>query len=511
LSPIVILTAHTLLIWRQASLAGTPLLRFLATYAPAVVLLLLAWKFSPYIAARPLHEKDTSLGLYVVYLHAAVIALDSILIAFGMLLAHVDLTDHTGRPWRVAVRPALIALKLVALAAIPVFIAISVAAWLPTGALWWDAVPITSLITTVLCVLVATLGIALASSPSAISRLTEKLVPAEPTALGRFVPMKIALTAVLLLVPALSLSAHPRPLDLAGARLIAREPTEALLAALLSGVQDAEHLKRQNQMAWDAFGRGITLDDWQFPGVSFQSASMQKISLERANLRAANLIGANLTGARLAHADLSGASLTGADLTGASAKPTLFAQETPPAVTANASNPVSIDLSNAILKNAVLTDAKLAGAILTGADLTGATLQCTDLTDANLTNATIIGTDLTTATLDGAKIAGATFCGSNLSKVDLSRAIWTRDVSSGNAQAANQDPISFFKANLQGATLPYGLAGTDFRKAKLYHTEFARGTEETLTKIDLTNAKMEGAEATEAYDPRTDYKEEDCR
>ena len=75
---------------------------------------------------------------------------------------------------------------------------------------------------------------------------------------------RLAFVVVAVLTPAVALGEVPRPLDLSGARLFAREPSETLLAAMVTGWsqnrKDTTLLREARVNAWlEGFTR-LTLE-----------------------------------------------------------------------------------------------------------------------------------------------------------------------------------------------------------------------------------------------------------
>jgi hypothetical protein len=94
-------------------------------------------------------------------------------------------------------------------------------------------------------------------------------------------------------------------------------------------------------------------------------------------------------------------------------------------------------LSGADLSRAVLTDAVLSGAVLSGANLTGANLSGAVLSGANLRGAVLTGANLSRANLTDAVLSGAN-SGAVLSGAVLTRAVLTRaDLSRADLSGAN--------------------------------------------------------------------------
>ena len=243
------------------------------------------------------------------------------MIAFGLLPA-VQSGAGAAHSWRQprarSVSRILVAVKLAALFSLPPVIA----AWMlkrPGDPAAWSSV----LLATVAIAFGLAIGQLIVRGPSVVERRAARVILAKGSGRGRIIVLQIAMTVALMLAPALIWADAPRPLDLAGARLFAREPSEGLMAGVIAATPRqasdkpgrATALSDAQLEAWEAFGLGVDLSGWNFPRVSFQGASMQKINLSNADLKIrANLIRANLAGANLTHATLGGATLVEADL-----------------------------------------------------------------------------------------------------------------------------------------------------------------------------------------------------
>src|SRR5271165_4599686 len=121
-----------------------------------------------------------------------------------------------------------------------------------------------------------------------------------------------------------ALPSFARILDLSGEELVARAPSEIMIAALIpvgkeidgraQFEQRAESLTEARVAAWFVDGRGIDLSHWRFPRSRFDRSTMAHIKLVGATLSTAsfdfaNLIAADLTGAHVERASFRWASM----------------------------------------------------------------------------------------------------------------------------------------------------------------------------------------------------------
>ncbi len=182
-----------------------------------------------------------------------------------------------------------------------------------------------------------------------------------------------------------ALPAFAHGTDFAGASLVARAPSETMIAALIEAelhptntapaqasdmstrsdsnetsreLPGSKNLPKIELEAWRNYGRGIVLSKWNFPRASFNDATMAKIRFDYAVLTRASFDRANLILADFSHTHAEGASFR--------------AVEAPSAV-----------MQHANLTKTNFADANLSCADLTDSDLTGANLRGSDLTHAN--------------------------------------------------------------------------------------------------------------------------------
>jgi uncharacterized protein YjbI with pentapeptide repeats len=323
----------------------------------------------------------------------------------------------------------------------------------------------------------------------------------------------VVLTA---LVASVALPDLGRPLNLAGARLAAAEPSETIIAAMIAapGIGPQAAL----ETAWDHFGRGLDYRRWRFRRASFDDATMQRIMLDGADLSGASLIRANMTRARLqgtvlAGAVLSEANLHSADLTCAnvpkpieclnppqaakaapadapsapSAAGTKLAQAGKAAPTGaapgqtgtDAKSASSSDVCSATRNGPRLNNVNIAAATLTSADLSGGSLRSVDFTQVKeIANAVFMDADL----------RDANFKGMSDLKVDFSRAcLCGADFSKANLKNAKLSGAILRNANLSGATLPQDLQGIDFSGANVKGTKFEVGAKDEPPNLQNAN------------------------
>ncbi len=123
-----------------------------------------------------------------------------------------------------------------------------------------------------------------------------------------------------------------------------------------------------------------------------------------------------------------------------------------------------LNLSGAILSDAILFSADLSGAILGDADLSNA-----DLFSAFLRKANLRGANLNHANLSGAILSGAVFRWASLSNADLFNTNLSKaNLSSADLSHANLSHAYLFKATLRKANLSHAnLFGADLSSADL--------------------------------------------
>jgi uncharacterized protein YjbI with pentapeptide repeats len=251
------------------------------------------------------------------------------------------------------------------------------------------------------------------------------------------------------------LPALGRGLDLSGESLVARAPTETMMAALIIAQGNGSRgFATARQQAWTDYGRGINLDKWRFERTKFDRAEMANIRLREAKLGSASLDYSNLIKADLTGADLSDASLRHSDMREVAASSTILtvanvqvaqaAGEQKPA-TPGAKPPEDL------CKNVKPEDrTNFSRANFSGADLTDADLRCSILRGVTMDSGT---------TLKGTKLDGANLCGATLNGVDLSGVVGAR-----GAILAHSD--------LTRATLPQDISWALLKGAYITGTKF---------------------------------------
>ena len=464
LGPALLLLLHAWLMFHPTLLreAIAPL-RLATIWLPFLAIALIAWRFSPYVAARP---EPPLLPRLMEVLQMAAFAFDGVLVIFALIEAHAgDAADWPGtrgrrtanllRAFRHAALIWLLALVLAELLhaataepdargaasiggaalrlALPVALAL-VAAWLVEG--WFAR--------------------SAARPPFPRPWFQPSFWNGDIDMQGRL------LIAVAFLVLA-AFPAMGRALDLAGETLVARAPSETVLATLVTTNPEPAKWNAARVLAWTEYGRGIDLHGWNFEGARFDRATMANINLRGAKLRGASFDYANLIKADLTRADLTGASFRFGDLQ--QIKTTDFtalklAQNTAPSPTAPA-----VDDPCAGVERVDRTD--FSGSDFSGADLTGADLSCSILRGVKMDGKT---------TLKGVKLAGANLCGADLFGVDLSEADKANRAIFAHADLRRATlPSEMNDATLEGAYVA-GTRGLDAKYLRAHGRLLHRGT-----------------------------------
>lgn len=438
LGPAALVLLHGTLLLRASLFDRAAwLLRSAITWLPLLVLLLIRWRFAPYVTARP--RLQPASGFVLEGLQTTALVLDlAVIAAAGTLRRALPAENRTGR-WAARLHAAqaagLLCLVGILFSGLPRLALEEPRAGLPVAPLGPAEI---SMAAGGLLLLVAWIAAAhLRPADQRIGRGD----------LGMLDRLRLAALLGLVLLPV-----PVRALDLQGEDLVAQTPSETMMAALIIGAHwspsselGAPRLTELRRQAWNEYGRGIDLSGWNFPRGRFERATMAKVRLTSTDLRAAsldfaNLIGANLSGAWLAgasmrYADLSDSSWAGARIQVAqaptSAAPRAMAAR--PFLDLTGANLAGADLRNADLSNTVLAgvnlqDAKLQGARLNNSNLRGAMLQRADLTGTSLCRADLRQADLSdVAGLSKAFLNGA----------DLAGAIFPRALQGGRLQGAN--------------------------------------------------------------------------
>jgi uncharacterized protein YjbI with pentapeptide repeats len=448
--PVGLLILHAAIVLQPHLLtrAAVPL-RIMAIWLPPLVLGLIRWRFAPFVSSRPQPPPPTAIALEAmqVIALAADIAVTAVAILWNRTLVSESPFPRIRRAtlalrgwWQAAV------LWLAAALVWPVWAVAADA----SGGIAWGRTPM--LIAGAGIVILWVAGGSLPRRRKGISRRFFRRSVAKEDLDMRDRFLLAASFLGLALLPA-----SGRAIDLSGEKLVAQEPTETMIAALIvserpirlfgspAGDDAGARLVEANRMAWLNYGRGIDLSDWNFPRGQFDHATMADINLTRTDLRSATLDHANLIGAKLTGAKFAGASLRYVDLSWLKLRGDAGAIVK--VADSNASIPASaaaqdacgaeptVDLSNVDLTGANFESAELQGALLKGATLKDGSLKHAFLTCAN-------------------------FCGADLRGVDLSDA----DI--------GDDPKKFpdFRgADLAGATLPLKLEDARLTGANIYH------------------------------------------
>ena len=442
LSPLALLALHAWIVLHPRMLHQAPAwLRAPAIWLPPATLALIWWRFAPYVAARPVSETPT-FGEFLVNLQTIALALDVALVILALIRERsIDL-------------PARGRLGFAALMTMRHTGILVLATVLARGTRVQGPSPIDWLLAAVLLAAWLFGGQAHQTSPSPEFHSEKEDLDMR----GRILVALACLTIV-------TLPLKGRALDLSGESLVAKAPSEIMIAALVApaaaerpqseGAGQAEskgkafkhaarHLALAQRTAWSEFGRGIALAGWRLREARFDGATMARIQLAGADLGSASLVRANLIDAQLQGASLVAANLQGADMQLAQAG-------TPPSAATSASSNCDgtkrTNFSFADLRGADLTEADLSCAILRGV-----------LMDA-------------TTVLQGTILTNADLCGSDLAGVDLSAA--------GSLQSSRLD-----YADLQGALLPVGMKGAKLMGAHIAGASFKSSTDDTPPTLE---------------------------
>jgi uncharacterized protein YjbI with pentapeptide repeats len=445
LGPAALVLLHGALLLRPGllELAARPL-RITITWLPPLVLLLIRWRFAPYVTARPWPQPAS--GFVLEGLQTAALVADLALIAAAGTLRRALPTENRIGRWSARLRAGqaagLLCLIGIMFSGLPRLASEELRPGLP----------------------VAPPGPAeIAMAAGGLLLLVVWIGAAHPRPAGRHTGRggldmldRLCLAALLGLV---LLPVPVRALDLQGQDLVAQAPSETMMAALIVGARwspapepEAPRLAELRRQAWTEYGRGIDLSGWNFPRGRFERATMAKMRLASTDLRAASLDFANLVGANLAGAWLAGASMRYADLSDSSwaGARIQLAQAPASAGSRTAAARSSLDLTGANLAGADLRNADLSNAVLTGVNLQGAQLQGAQLRGARLDNSNLQG-----AMLQRADLTGASLCRADLRRVNFS-------------DAAGLSNAFLNGADLAGAVLPRALQGGHLQGANLF-------------------------------------------
>jgi uncharacterized protein YjbI with pentapeptide repeats len=469
--PVALLILHATLVLHPRLLKDAkPALRLAAIWLPYVALAVIAWRFSPYVAARP---EPPLLPRLMEVLQIAVLAGDGVLVVFALIHAQADdapdwpgaIERRNGRLLRAARHAGLIwlfALPAARLVSAPAPQGLDASAVLFESLLASLALPL------MVALVMAWLAEGWFAGVSARLRLVRPWY--QPSFGNGDIDMQGRIIIACTFVVMFAFPALGRSLDLSGESLVARAPTDIMLAAVAT--RHDTDLGRVN--AWIEYGRGIDLHGWRFDGTRFDRATMANINLRGARLQSARLDNTNMINADLTRADLTGASLRYSDLQKMKAtdfKNLQVAQNAQPTDATEPPDPCKgvaredrtnfsgADFSGADLSDADLTcsilrgvvmngETKLKGTILTGANLCGATLPGVDLAGAKGADHAIFShsdlqraklpQDMSYAHLEGALVAGATSAAGSKFKHAKGMALRQKSVSEPSQQPADR-------------------------------------------------------------------------
>jgi uncharacterized protein YjbI with pentapeptide repeats len=528
LGPLAVLLLHIYLVWRPTleRLAGVPLVKLLAISLPAVLVFAMSWRFAPYAQARPHEPEFESIGGLLTWWHATVLFLDAIVLVdpeLRKVARHTPDWPIAARRWRSVARAAT-ATQLAGTCGLA-----ALSLWWFLGFRckeieWCAPLGLPWLITVPAAIFVPWWGL------RRVRRLVHhgRTAPVQAVNPGHYeedVPMHVVGLVMLMVTAAVILPTYGRPLDLSGAKLVAEEPSEAMLAALISYEARAMPAIQTNKAAtaevslsnvrvkaWEHFGRGLDYSNWRFTKASFRDALMPLIRLDGADLRGANLIRANLTLAYLRHTKLTGAQLAEANLRQAQltlAQGGLKSSDAP--------DEPPLNLGGAELQGANLTKADFRRAIMDRVtmddktDLTEAQFQGATFRRATLHNVIFTGADIQDATLEGAELQGANLTGANFRRAIMDGVIMDGNTTLAEAQFqgatfkhARLSNVAFTGADIQGADFcGADLTGADLSQvknaaaAKFHYADLAKATlPGSLDGADFTGANIRGVTLT---------------
>jgi uncharacterized protein YjbI with pentapeptide repeats len=437
LGPLLLVGVHAILVFQpKLLLDAAPPLRLVSIWLPAVAIAVIIWRFRSYVAARP----DPPLsGLVMEALQRLALLADSALVIFSLIFVLADrssdLPGESGRRTAALLRAGRYA-GLIWLAGLLPADA-PAAAW-PLAA---------ALLTIWLCEgwLVGTRA-----------RTTSARPWYRPTFTGEDLDMQWRIVIASLFLGLMAFPALGRGVDLSGESLVARAPTETMMAALIVAEETKSTkegatgagLAAARQAAWIEYGRGIELDRWRFEHARFDRAIMANIRLRDAKLHSASLDYSNLIRADLTRADLSGASLRYTDMREISAGVDISKVQLAQNTQTSTGSKAAEDPCNSV-KPEDRTD--FSQADMTGADLTDADLRCSILRGVTMDAKTILA---------GTKLDGANLCGSNLSGVDLSGVVGAATANFAHSDLTRATiPENMLRADLEGTFV----AGTRFK------------------------------------------------
>jgi uncharacterized protein YjbI with pentapeptide repeats len=473
--PVFLLALHAFLVGDPRLLWDAhPILRAMAIWVPPLALALVRWRFAPYTSARP--QPPPLAGLAMEQLQTLGLGLDAIPVIFALL--HATMSASPVRNEQYGRRVAL--LRAVRHSGV-IWFAVLVGTALPTPA--WIG-PAVALLLLAGWVLAAPVG-------SGMFRLSDT---GEITVVGR-------VTLAGFFVVAAALPVFARSLDLSGQTLMAKAPSEALIAALVTSgstnplffladeqtqrTRLEQRVKLAREAAWTADARGIDFSRWRFQSGHFEHATMAKVRMSGAKLTKATFDYANLILADLRGADLTGASLRYTDLIGAHTSDwpegTYFAQArarvlltdalTPDGPT-NETDPTAPNCAGKDRANFNDTD-------FSDADLSRADLGCSLMQRAKMTKNT---------NLYGTKLPATSLWHANMKEVQTSLPAQASAADPTAQSCAGKQRTDFSGADLTGADL----SGADLRCARMQKVTMTKDTK-------LAGAKLEGVDFCGAH------------
>lgn len=264
-----------------------------------------------------------------------------------------------------------------------------------------------------------------------------------------------------------------RPLELSDRSLTVKD----LPAGTVRDLEQCLPFEEQSEALGEI--RPLDLKKRDLRGIRLRESLLPHASLVEARMRGADLTGAflphaDLTLAKMAEARLDGACLRSAHLEGA---------------TLDGSQAKDVRLEDANLEGASMRGIKWEGAKLRGANLRDAKL----IDDIELNGADLRGADLHRAEteIQGADLTGVDFRGARLDKVQLRNSELSVDT-------------RLILADLEGMVMESLTApSADFRGAVMRDVDF--GTGEKAEKMDLSNARLIGADLRETAWFTTDH------
>jgi uncharacterized protein YjbI with pentapeptide repeats len=525
--PVVLVALHAALVLRPSNLRGVaPSVRSAVIWLPPIVMALIIWRFKPYLAARP---EPPLAGLAMEGLQYLALMADAAIVIFSFIYA---LADHPSDLPGQSDRCVAAMLRAIRHAAIIGLVMLFLIGFRPEATFERQSVFSEQLVGA----LTFLLGFALTRVwlregwfVSAQARAQVVWPWYRPMFVKEDLDMQGRILFASFFLGLMVFPASGRGLDLSGESLVARGPSELMLAAVIVASKDhgANQIANAREAAWIEYGRGITLDRWKFDYARFDRADMAHIRLRGANLRSASLEYANLIKADFVGADFRGASLRYSDLRDALGSTARLSGRNPPSEPEEAASSgaeASIlgettsgnsrstfgggdsEINNSVFAQANPPSAN-AGAETTEAtcakikrddrvDFSGADLSGANLTDADLTCSILRGVKMDSKTrLNGTKLDGANFCAATLSGVDLS-------VANGATSAI------FAHTDLTRAKIPTNMTSSRLQGAFVKGVRFApNATKPLLNNSEAMNLTQKDREL-EPIDKRLSHCDE---